>query len=146
MVLRLQTAEDQTKTYQTINNIYGTDGFAPIRCFTKCRSQQDVREEGCDHLECAIYSAKRNKRQSSASVLASLIIIIISFVYSWKVPGSDSATFSLVFFAVVAFVAYINRYRSGKRLNELTEYMDKGTINGIKASHTCRKLESNQEF
>lgn len=143
MVLRLQTAEDQIKTYQTINNIYGTEDFTPIRCFTKCRSQLD---EGCDHLECAIYSAERNNRQYSAAVIMSLIIIIISVIYLWEVPGSDSPTFFIVFFTPVAFVGYIKGYRSGKRLNELTEYKDKGTINGMEASHTCRKPVPYQEF
>ncbi len=146
MVLRLQTTEDLIKTYQTINSIYGTEDFTPIRCFTKCRSQPDKLDEGCDHLDCAIYSAERNNRQYSASVIISIIIIITSFTYLWKVPGSDGATFFLVIFAFVAFVGYINRYRSGKRLNELTEYRDKGTINGTKASHTCRKTVPYQEF
>ena len=76
----------------------------------------------------------------------SLIIIIISVIYLLKVPGSDSATFFIVFFSFVAFVGSINGYRSGKRSNELTEYKDKGTINGTKASHTCRKPVPYQEF
>lgn len=149
MVLRLQTKEDQIKTYQTINNIYGTQDFTPIICFTKCGLDSRFPpklNEGCGHLECAIFSAKRDKKQYSAAVILLITIIIISFIYSWKVPGSDIDTFFLLFFTPVAFAGYINGYRSGKRLNELTEYKDKGTINGIKACQTDRFPEPYQEF
>jgi hypothetical protein len=136
MVVRLQTAEGKIKEYRTVygeGSNYG-EPASPEKYVTKCgqewRSDPGPQEE-CYHLECAIYLVERQKRTGYGIFKFSLIFAIGFMVFMRQDLG-----FVLMFSGLstlMAFAFLINGLMAGKRFDELTEYRDKRTINGIRA-------------
>lgn len=66
MVVRLQTADGKIREYNTIygeSETFG-DGYCITRYLTNCGREWEKKpkqHEECDHLDCAIFLAKRQK-------------------------------------------------------------------------------------
>jgi hypothetical protein len=139
MVVRLQAAEGKIKEYKTTQVLFVSyvEGHPIDKYVTKCGREWKPGEENqeCDHLECAIYLAEQlnedlPKASSFLMVFAFAIIIIVGIKWTQLF---DSALMISGLMILVAFIFLFWGLRSGKRFKELTEFRDKGTINGIKA-------------
>lgn len=139
MVFCLQTAEGRIKEYQTTRVLFVSyvEGFPIDRYATKCGREwkPGEKDQECDHLECAIYLAEQHsedKRGASIILMVFAFANIIIFGIEWP-QLFDSAVIYSGLLILLAVWFLFSGLRSGKRLKELTEYRDKGTINGIKA-------------
>lgn len=139
MVFCLQTAEGRIKEYQTTQVLFVSyvEGFPIDKYVTKCGREWKPgdKNQECDHLECAIHLAEQDGEDLRGAsgfliVFAFAIIIIVSI--RWP-QSFDSAITVSGLMILLAFNFLFLGLRSKKRFKELTEYRDKGTINGIKA-------------
>lgn len=127
MVVRLQTARGDIHEYATSYGIsYGEGGpyvfYSP--CGKKWHSEPAYKEQ-CNHLDCAI-SIANGRRHWHRSFVILLIISLIALIVS------QDELIWLIFF-LPAFSALFLGLRGEKQFEELAEYRDNGTINGIKA-------------
>lgn len=143
MVVRLQTTEGETKEYITTQvECSGENG--PCKYLTKCGLEWKKKpkpQDECDHLDCAIASAEYGVGSSLLSFLVSIAFIFMAIFgntekHTESLFESLFLTLSAGFFIILAFLCLIDGFRSWMRSNELTEYRDKGTINGIVAFQT----------
>jgi hypothetical protein len=141
MVVRLQTAEGKIKEYQTIQWKSGGED-SPSIYFTACgrkwedwpRNWNDFNYLNCNHLDCAIAYADAQAKPESM-IFAIIVLLITSFGAHWLEDLGDTFLFFLCFFLYPSFYFMeIAGKNARKQLKELTEYRDKGTINGVKVS------------
>jgi hypothetical protein len=139
MAVRLHTAKGEIKEYQTTQVLFVSyvEGFPIDKYATKCGREwkPGAKNQECDHLECAIYLAEQlnedlPKASSFLMVFAFAIIIIVGIKWPQLL---DSALMYSGLMILLAFYFLFLGLRSEKRFKELTEYRNKGTINGIKA-------------
>jgi hypothetical protein len=139
MVVRLQTAEGEIEEHQTVCGV----GGAPIgdmgswydKWVTKCgREWINVPEphQECDHLECAIDCAENNIDEYQADVIGSIIIIIF-IICLWKLFEHILILFFIFMFTLALSMFFYSVMLYKNEFNQLSEFRDKGTINGINA-------------
>jgi hypothetical protein len=140
MVVRLQTEEGNIKKYQTVHGVSGAEGGC-YKWITKCGSEWDKEPEPhqeCNHLECAIYLAKDWQEKELAGLFFGAIAFI-SFGIATRaelVSIIGRASYIFVIFicsAVLAIILLSVGRDEEKRFDELNEFKNNGTINGIKA-------------
>lgn len=133
MALKLLLKSNDIKEYATVSEAGGGEG-GPTTYSTKCGLIQDCSArptEECDHLDCAIdvtiQDVKIFKALLYFSAIGFLLFILIdrSRITLW-IWG----TVILINLSIFGWGAY----SSYKRRNELIEFKNYGTINGIKAS------------
>lgn len=138
MVVRLQTAEGKIKEYQTIQWKSGGED-SPSIYFTACgrkwedwpRNWNDFDYLNCDHLDCAIaYAKAQAKPESMIFLIIGLLITVLGPLWL----ESDSILVLLWFFLLPLLYSMQIEKNAIKQFEELTEYKDKGTINGVKVS------------
>jgi hypothetical protein len=138
MVVRLQTVDGKTKEYQTIQRIgegeYNTDKYI-TGCGRKCegwpKNWIDYDYLNCDHLDCAIYLAELNAKSHDGRIFMIISAIIIILGSNWL--GFDIALDLSGIFALVSLYSTHLERIARKKLEELAEFRDMGTINGINA-------------
>jgi hypothetical protein len=134
MAVRLQTAYGKIGTYETIQGICGVE-YGPDKYITKCGREWKVKPkplEECDHLDCAVYIAIKQWNGTPKGFILSIASAACIILFK----GGDDLGSALVisgFMTLLAFGILISGIRARTRLEELTEYRDKGTINGITA-------------
>ena len=134
MVVRLQTAEGKIKEYQTIKgvgNCIGGEVSGIEKWITKCGREWDRLPEPhqeCCHLECAIDKADIWKLYAMATVFFGSITVI-----SFYIINSGPNVIISFPFAVLAIILLVLALEEKKCWNELNEFKNKETINGIKA-------------
>lgn len=138
MAVRLRTAEGIIKEYQTARVLFVSygDGFSIDKYVTKCGREwkPGAIKQACDHLECAIYLAEQHKDDFAESSKFLIVLAFVVFMVGIRWPQQFDFNFILSgFIILLGFYFLFLGLRSGKRFKELTEYRDKGTINGIKA-------------
>ena len=136
MVVRLQTAEGETKEYMTTRvESIGENG--PCIFLTKCGlawKKKPKPQDECDHLDCAVDSVKQDVRNSFGLFIACIVLVFLC-IHS----NTESYTESLfriyfqILIGILAFWGLIRGFGAVKRLGELNEYRNKGTISGIRA-------------
>lgn len=146
MAVRLQLDSGEVKEYRTWHEqVVHTDPPAMVSYFTKCGLKWNLNErpsfnEGCDHLDCAIYAATDGPNEDrKAEAMLILFIGAAFFIYGlfWD-KDSDEFFYhvGLFFFLVGVFVyllVYLFSLRDNKKGRELKEFRDHRTINGVKA-------------
>ena len=143
MVVRLQTAKGETKEYMT-TRVEGRGENGPCKYLTKCGLKWNEKpgpQDECDHLDCAVDSTEHDVGCSLLSFIVSIafIFMAISGNAEKHLESFFESLFIVLFtglFIILALFCLIHGFRSWMRSNELTEYMEKGTINGIVAFQT----------
>jgi hypothetical protein len=142
MTVRLQTAEGGIKKYETVYGVGGGEYDPPKYYVASCGriwKGMPSEQEECDHLECAIYLAQQQNehdpkggRLGFRRGMKIMIIMNIMFtiIFYTDMPGILLIT---GLYTLMAIALLIGDHRAEMRLNELTEYRDNGTINGIRA-------------
>jgi hypothetical protein len=140
MVVRLQTAEGKIKEYQTVRGVggMGGEGSGVEKWITKCGREWDRVPElhqECSHLECAIEKANIWKLYAMAVVFFGSIAAISSGIVDKIVD--KGAPGAILLFALPSFVltiiALVWALDEKKCWDELIEFKNDGSINGIKA-------------
>lgn len=139
MVVRLKTEGGKIKAYGTIyevghaiQDLYFHDKWV-ANCGREWKNKPEPDEE-CDHLECAIYLAEKQRKNGSPQVfMVCIAMIAIGSIMDVYMIDLRLGLILFGFFTLFAFGVLIGGYRAGKRLDELNEFKDKGTINGISA-------------
>ena len=136
MVVRLQTAEGEIKEYKTKYCVGGVDGYCleyRSNCGLEWKREPEPHEE-CHHLDCAVYLAKRQSKGGPEEFMISIALAAAGIIL-WG-HGQDLGLALIISgsLTLIAFSSLIGGLRARTRSGELTEYRDKGTINGIKAS------------
>lgn len=138
MVVRLQTAEGKIKEYQTIQWKSGGEARPSIyftACGRKCEdwpgNWNDFDYLNCDHLDCAIAYADAQAKPESM-IFAIIVLLIIVFGPHWL--ELDSVPVLSWFFLLPLLYSMQIEKNARKQFEEITEYKDKGTINGVKVS------------
>lgn len=134
MVIRLQTTDGKIKKYNTAEAVYMGEAYNPqsSKWITNCGREwanEPKTYEECDHLECAIYLAEKS---TTYSLVVLTVIIGIEFIL---ILSTKMHTMTLIIVVILSILlaSIITRLGSWKKLNELTEFRDNGTINGIRA-------------
>jgi hypothetical protein len=134
MSVRLQTADGEIKEYDTVEGVYMGEAYNPqpskwiSNCGREWENEPKPYEE-CDHLECAIYLAEKS---TTYSLVVLTVIIGIHFII---IISTKMLTMTLIIVVILSILlaSIITRLGSWKKLNELNEFRDNGTIKGIKA-------------
>jgi len=140
MAVRLQTTEGEIKGYGTAQVLFVSyvEGSPVDKYVTKCGREwkHGEKNQECNHLECAICLAKQQRKEGpqvfTFLIMLAVVAIILIFVIKWKQEFGFALTFSGAL-TLLAFWFLIFGLRAGKRFEELIEFRDKGTINGIRA-------------
>ncbi|HNX40292.1 MAG TPA: hypothetical protein PKK11_06875 [Methanothrix sp.] len=131
MSLKIRLANDETLTYRTSYPGLGENPSHHTKCGLKW-SNSPSEDDECDHLDCAIVAANRISRDC-------VIFLAFSLFFAVFAVGRDAIPEGFLGPAMVAFGILIiaftvhTLYRNYQSMNELTEFRDKGSINGIKA-------------
>jgi hypothetical protein len=138
MVVRLQTVDGKTKEYQTIQGICGGENNADsyvTRCGRKCdgwpKNSIDYNYLNCNHLDCAVYLAEINANSHDGRDLMIISAIILILGSNWL--EFYAALFLSGCFALTSLYNLHLERTAKKKLEELAEFRDMGTINGINA-------------
>ena len=140
MVVRLQTANGKTKEYGVTQVLWvpcGDGGSCIDKYVTKCGREWKPGEQNqeCDHLECAIYLAKQQKKDGSQLFSFLIMLAVVIIIVGIGLPQEDG--FMLMMAGALTLLAFYFLFfglRAEKRFNDLDEYKNKGTINGIRVS------------
>jgi hypothetical protein len=141
MVVRLQTTVGEIKEYTTtdIKFVYVCEGPTLIdKYFTPCGlewKETPKPQEECNHLGCAIFLAE----QSWKGRLVFFVVLTV-FVFMGILAEKTDYARLLAYLSILllAFWVLISVIRARRRVEELIEYRDKGTINGVR---TCQISE-----
>ncbi len=149
MMVRLQTIEGRIKKYPTIEPVYSANGrenAPPEKYVANCGREWKIKpkeHEECDHLDCAIYLAKKSCDNGPMGFMMCIAFGLVMIPFGlWKDADFDinlgAMNFPIwrIFIALsflMAFLCLIDGFRAGKRFNELNEYKHKNSINGIRA-------------
>jgi hypothetical protein len=142
-MIRLQTTDGELKKYSTVEAVYMGEAYnpQPSKWITNCGREwenEPKHYEECDHLECAIYLAEKSTTYSLV-VLTVIIGIASVIILSTKMY---TTTLIIIIFLSIILASMITRHGPWKKLNELTEFRDNGTINGIKAWQISEEPQS----
>ncbi len=141
MVVRLQTADGKIKRYRVTQVLFvpcGDGGSCIDKYVTKCGREwkPGTESQACDHLDCAIYVAESDRKEKPDVFIFLIVlaaaVMIIGFVIGCRQMGGFAIMISGAL-TLLAFWFLFGGLREGKRFKELTEFKDKGTINGITA-------------
>ena len=136
MVVQLQTADGKIKKYETVYSIGGGADSPPDKYLTKCGKEWKYapkQHDECDHLDCAIYLAERQRDGGPKAFM-----LFIAFAAGIMILGGwwqDFGSWPMYSGAMtlLAFGSLIEGLRAGRRVEELTEFKDRSTIKGITA-------------
>ena len=127
MVMRLKTARGDIHEYATsYGTSYGEGG--PYVFYSPCGRKwhyEPAYEEQCNHLDCAISIANGRRHWHRSFVFLIVIPLIALIVSQYELLW--------LIFLLPAFGTLFFGLRGEKQFEELAEYRDNGTINGIKA-------------
>ena len=134
MVIRLQLDNGTIRAYKTWYETEGSE-WAPPEYKTKCGINWDFSphfDNGCDHIDCAIRAAEQPRYEAKALFACGVLWILFSSIFflDWLL-----SIFGFFMWSVFAFLSY--RKVDNKLIEELIEFRDHGTVNGIKASKLC---------
>lgn len=149
MVVCIETIEGKIKKYRTIEPVYPSnrnDYSPPEKYIAYCgREWKDKPEEHeeCDHIDCALYLAKRSSDSGpmnfmifSALGLGSILFFIWKNInFNFEFLGV-TIPMNMLFYGILfllALISLVDGLCSGKQFYELNEYKNKGTINGVRA-------------
>jgi hypothetical protein len=151
MAVRLQTAEGEIKDYQTVYGVgctpMGTDYYDYEKWVSKCGTEWHAEpepHEECGHLECAIYKAEYERGKKTGGAFVAAIASVFFVIAVIARPNGIIGLVAVMFFVFLVAVAIWHLgvgLKAEENLDELTEYKDKGTINGIKAFQTFKDQE-----
>ena len=136
MVVRLQTTLGEIKEYRTtdIKLVHVCEGPTLIdKYFTPCGLEWKDKpkpQEECNHLGCAIYLAEQSWKFR-------LLFFVVLMAVGYGVFLAEQTDYSKLLVSLstllLALWVLIGIIRSKIKVEELTEFKGKGTINGIKA-------------
>jgi hypothetical protein len=149
MAVRLQTVEGKIKKYPTIEPIYpanSEENALPEKYVANCGREwknEPKEHEECDHLDCAIYLAKKSCDNGPKGFMMFIAFGLAMILFGlWKekdfnlVLGDMNIPIWSFFMALcflMAFLCLIDGFRAGKRFDELNEYKHKNTVNCVRA-------------
>jgi len=145
MVVRLQTTVGEIKEYTTmdIKFVHVCEGPTLIdKYFTPCGLEWKDKpkpQEECNHLGCAIYLAEQSWK---VSLVFFVVLIAIAFMGILAERTDYARSLACLSILLFAFWVLISVIRARKRVEELIEYKDKGTINEIKACQISEDLDT----
>ena len=149
MVVRLQTMEGRIKEYGVTQVQWvpcGDGGSCIDKYITKCGREWKPGgwNQECNHLECAIYLAKQQMKEgpqvSLFLIMLAVAVIIITVVIRWRQEIGSMLMFAGAL-TLLAFHFLFFGLSAEKRFNELNEYKNRGTINGITAGQIFEDQE-----
>ncbi len=128
MAVWLQTTDGKVRKYIRTYGV-DTDASYPERYVTNCGREwkdEPKEDEECDHLDCAIYVAKRE-----SDIGLKIFLIFIAFIAGIMIIPEE--TFDLMFilsgwWALGAFAFLIYGLRAEDQADKLTEFKHNGTI------------------
>lgn len=149
MVVCIETIEGKIKKYRTIEPVYPSnrDDYSPPEkyiayCGREWKDKPEEHEE-CDHIDCALYLAKKSSDNGPMLfIILSAFGVGFALFFLWKDLNFNfeflgvTIPVHLLFFGILFLLALsslIEGLRSGKQFDELNEYKNKGTINGVRA-------------
>ena len=153
MVFRLQIPDGGVIEYQTVyaakgepdpaGDSEGNPHYLQKYC-TNCGREWKEKpkdHEECDHLECAIYLAKKRRKEDSVSFFLGIILSPFSLILAEKIMSEKELNPAfIIIFVIAAFVPPLLAFSSlidgliaWQDLLDLDEYKGKGTIDGVKA-------------
>lgn len=149
MVVRLQTEDGKTRKYPSTYHA-GAGKYSNIDIYTsKCGLAwtRDPPEEGeCDHLDCAVYVAKQ--RSDDEPGFKKFIVILFALntliILLYKIFDRGNLLIGMIVpgLYILMGISLLAEERGVRRqFNQLTEFSDKGTINGVKAWRISAKKE-----
>jgi len=133
MAVKLRTMDGKTEIYRTHYGV-GGDEYGFDKYVTKCGMEWKKEPkpfQTCDHIDCAL---DIQRQAAKAGSFAFFLIFVSGFFFCiWLI---SSATWALIFcgvFILASIADFIAESRAEQRVRELTEYLGRGTINGIRA-------------
>jgi|GEM_PF-2100645 hypothetical protein len=135
MSIKFELDNGKLKQYTTLMTEYGSEGYYPEKpYYTKCGlSFKNFPKDGaCDHIECALYAAKREAFYPITMFCFFSIIMIAAYWYENRdlIRGIQESEGFLIMFGPLSALLSIPVF---KQWLELREYMNHGTIHGKKA-------------
>jgi len=153
MVFRLQTAEGNIREYRTVYTAKGEPDPAGdsegsphyldkycTYCGREWKEKTQDHEE-CNHMECAIYLARKRRKDGPAGFMVGILLAAVSMILAGWIMAEKGQNIVIILLLIpgalfplmLAFRSLIRGLRAGEELLELTEFRDRGTVNGIKA-------------
>jgi tetratricopeptide (TPR) repeat protein len=133
MVVRLHTMDGKTKVYDTYRGEGGEEN-GPTKYVTKCGMEwKRVPKpyETCDHIDCARDVLKGSV---AGGWVAFLIFLVMGTYLFFMMKDERIWAFSAIGLCILFGVrAVISGSKAEDKFKELTEYKNKGTINGVRA-------------
>ena len=139
MAVRLQTTDGKIKEYKTAycSRAANYEWGGCEKYATHCGLEWlniFVTNEGCQHLDCAIHVAREDKKDGSVGFMLCVTFVALGMVVFWrKTDWFFPITVLSILLILTRFYFFIFGRIEGIQLSQLTEYKDKGTIDGIKA-------------
>jgi hypothetical protein len=152
-MFRLQTADGDTREYLTVytakgepdpvGDSEGSPHYLDKYC-TYCGREWNKKptdHEECDHLECAIYLGRKVKKDGHKGFMFGIFLAAVSLILGGILMAEKGQNRVIILLLIpgalfpllLAFRSLIRGHRAGEELLELTEFRDRGTVNGIKA-------------
>lgn len=133
MVVRFHTMDGKIKVYDTHREVGGGEN-GPDKYVTKCGMEwkrEPKSYETCDHIDCALDVQRRMADEGPKAFLISLVfgIVFLILMRDQEIWGVVFCVFCVLF----GLSPLIGGIKAGDRVHELSEYMSKGTINGMRA-------------
>jgi hypothetical protein len=148
MAVHLQTEDGKTRTYPTTYYAGSGKDLNIDMYTTKCGlawPHDPPEEEECDHLDCAVYVSKQCLDEPGFKkfivILFALNILIILLYRMFDKENLPGGIIVPGLYILMGIALLVGELRTRKRFNQLTEFSDKGTINGIKAWRISAKKE-----
>jgi len=137
MSVRLQLDNGEVKKYCTWRVHF--EEYVPPTYRTECGMIWDTElpfDAGCKHIDCAIFIAKYDMRESIQIALIiplSIIFCAIAFLE----PSTENINDKLLILGIICLLLFVffawSAYTSYRQACELKEFRDHGTVNGIRA-------------
>ena len=133
MVVRLHTMDGKIKVYDTHRLVVGGE-YGPYKFVTKCGMEWKIAPEPyetCDHIDCAL---DVQRRMADGGPKAFLLVSGFGIVFLILMRDQGIVGFAFCGFCVLLGLSFlISGIKAGDGVHELSEYMSKGTINGMRA-------------
>ena len=144
MTVKLKLETGEIKEYKTLCMDYWGEGYTEyksecgIRWNSNSSEPRPSLDEGCDHLNCAIYASKYDNNK--LKIISVITIVIFSSIFFLMGDG-DSAYAVLI--GIFGFSLSLLENRDTKELNE---FKTQGTVNGIRAHQIFETVVKNVEI
>ena len=138
MSVRLQLDNGKEKKYCTWR-VHVEGEYVPPTYRTECGMIWDTElpfDAGCKHIDCAIFIAKYDMRESMQNALIIPLYIMFLTILFLK-PTSDNFKDKLLIPGIICLLLFVvfawSACTSYRQACELKEFGDHGTVNGIQA-------------